>query len=348
MTLILSNDDARELLTMRDCMSALEEAYRDMAEGRAVSATRSDAVTTTQRTDAMYSLKLMGAVLPSQRAGVVRLNSDIISFGRERQVKLPLAPGNRYTGLVLLFDTETGAPLAIFPDGILQRMRVGATSLLAARYLARPDVGIVTLIGAGWQAGGHVMAIADTFPRAEVRCYSPTADKRVAFCNEISAQTGMRVTSMDSAEAAVRGADVVLCATNTSSHVFRAEWLAPGMHINTIRGPELEPQAVKRCDVVVVHEQVQHENIAATTGVRLPKGRHAIEGLDFRAVPSLADVIAGKAPGRTSSEQKTCFVNIPGIGLQFAAVGAALYRKAVAAGRGHALPMEWFTEDVIP
>jgi alanine dehydrogenase len=97
-----------------------------------------------------------------------------------------------------------------------------------------------------------------------------------------------------------------------------------------------------------VHEQTQHENIAVAQGVRVPKGRHAIAGLDVRTLPSLAEVIAGKAQSRTSREQTTCFVNLPGIGLQFAAVGAALYRKALAAGRGHKLPMEWFTEDVIP
>ncbi len=348
MTIILSNDDTRQLLSMRDCIDALEAAYRDMAEGRAVNAARSDAVCATQRDDAVYSLKLMGAVLPSQHVGVVRLNSDIISFGRERQVKLPLAPGNRYTGLVLLFDTNTGAPLAIFPDGILQRMRVGATSLLAARYLARPDVKTIALIGAGWQAGGHVMAAAATFPDAQVRCYSPSADKRTAFCTEIAGETGMRVVSVDSAEAAVCDADVVLCATNTTSHVFCAAWLKPGMHLGTIRGAELEPAAVKQCDVVVVHERSHHENIALTAGVRTPRGRHAIAGVDFSMLPNLADIIAGKAAGRTSPEQTTCFVNIPGIGLQFAAAGAALYRKALAAGRGHQLPMDWFTEDVIP
>lgn len=348
MTLILSNDDARELLTMRDCMSVLETAYRDLAQGHAVNAARSDAVTPTQRADAVYSLKLMGAVLPSQGVGAVRLNSDIIAFGASRQSKLPLAPGDRYTGLVLLFDSETGAPLAIFPDGILQRMRVGATSLLAARYLARTDVKTVALIGAGWQAGGHVMAVAATYPQAEVRCFSPSADKCVAFCSELSQLTGLRVNPAISPQDAVRGADVVLCATNAAAHVFRAEWLEAGMHVSTIRGPELEPAVVKQSDVVVVHEQTQHENIAVAQGVRMPQGRHAIAGLDFRAVPSLADIIAGNAAGRTSREQITCFVNLPGIGLQFAAVGAALYRKALAAGRGHKLPMDWFTEDVIP
>ena len=347
-TLILSNEDAQELLSMHECMAALEDAYRELADGRAVNATRSDAVTPTQRADTVYSLKLMGAVLPSQGVGVVRLNSDILSFGASRQKKLPLAPGDRYTGLVLLFDCETGAPLAIFPDGILQRMRVGATSLLAARYMARAEVNHVALIGAGWQAGGHVMALAATFPSASVRCYSPSADRCVAFCNEMSQQTGMKLTPVSTPEDAVRNADVVLCATNAASHVFRAAWLAPGVHVSTIRGPELEPAVIPQCDVVAVHEQTQHENVAAAKGVRLPKGRHAIEGLDVRAVPSLADVIAGKVKGRTSPTQKTCFVNLPGIGLQFAAVGAALYHKALATGRGHKLPMDWFTEDVIP
>lgn len=348
MTLILSNDDARELLSMRECISALETAYRDLAHGNAVNAARSDALAPTQRADAVYSLKLMGAVLPSQRVSVVRLNSDVISFGATRQTKLPLAPGERYTGLVLLFDSETGAPLAIFPDGILQRMRVGATSLLAARYLAKPEVKTVALIGAGWQAGGHVMAVADTYPNAIVRCYSPSADRCVAFCRELSQQTGITVTPTQSPQDAVRGADVVLCATNAAAHVFEAAWLEPGMHVSTIRGPELEPAAALQCDVVIVHESSQHENIAAAQGVRMPKGRHAIAGLDARTLPSLAEVIAGTAAGRSAPEQKTCFVNLPGIGLQFAAVGAALYRKALAAGRGHQLPMEWFTEDVIP
>src|SRR3954469_1559768 len=159
MTLILSNQDAEELLPMGECIAALEEAYRELAHERAVSAARSDAVTATGPTDAVYSLKLMGGVLPSLGVAAMRLNSDIISFGEKKQVKLPLAPGQRYTGLVILFSSETGEPLAIFPDGILQRMRVGAASALGVKYMACNDAATVGLIGAGWQAGGQVMAI---------------------------------------------------------------------------------------------------------------------------------------------------------------------------------------------
>jgi hypothetical protein len=351
--LILSNDDAEKLLTMGDCIAALEQVYREMAEGRAANATRSDAVTLTARPDTVYSLKMMGAVVQDTAMGVVRINSDILSFANKRQVKLPLAPGNRYTGLVLLFSIETGEPLAIFPDGILQRMRVGATSALAARYMARGDANTVAVIGAGWQAGGHVMAIAalrelDGGRLDEIRCYSPTREKREAFCREMGETVGIAVRAVATPEEAARGAGIVLCATNASQHVFMSRWVEPGMHVGTIRGPELEPGVVLSADVAAVNDRVVHENVSITKGVVLPKNRHTIEGFDVAAAPTLAELVAGMKSGRQSAEQTTVFVNLPGLGLQFAAVGAALYRKARAAGRGHELPTEWFTEDVVP
>jgi hypothetical protein len=140
MTLILSNDDVEVLLPMSDCIAVLEEMYRELAHERAANAMRTDAVSTTAKPDAVYSLKLMGGVIPGLGVGAVRLNSDIISFGAERQVKLPLAAGSRYTGLVLLFSSETREPLAIFPDGMLQRMRVGAASALGDQREARSGV----------------------------------------------------------------------------------------------------------------------------------------------------------------------------------------------------------------
>ena len=64
--------------------------------------------------------------------------------------------------------------------------------------------------------------------------------------------------------------------------------------------------------------------------------------------PTLGELVAGMAKGRSSAEQTSCFLNLTGIGLQFAAAGAALYRKAREAGAGRELPGEWFTEDVLP
>jgi len=350
MTIILSNQDAEELLPMGECLTALEEMYRELAHERAASAARSDAVCTTPQPGAVYSLKLMGGVIPSLGVAAMRLNSDIISFGDDRQVKLPLAPGNRYTGLVLLFSTHTGEPLAIFPDGVLQRMRVGAASALGVKHLARPEAATVGLIGAGWQAGGQVMAITALRKIDLIRCYSPSREKREAFCAEMSERTGVTVQPVATPEDAVRRADIVLCATNATQHVFLEKWLEPGMHVGTIRGAELEPDAVRRCDVIAIHDRSVGALTTTTHGIAMPKTRHAIPGLEERisAAPTLGELIAGMAPGRRTAGQTTCFLNLSGIGLQFAAVGAAFYRKAREAGRGRELPTEWFTEDVLP
>ena len=140
MTLILSNDDVETLLTMRDCIEVMEEAYVELAHGRGVSRTRSDCFTPTSRADALYSLKSMDGVAPKLGVGAVRINSDIITWPRRgsnlRREKVPAAPNGRYVGLVLLFSVETGEPLAILPDGVMQRMRVGAANGLGIKYLA--------------------------------------------------------------------------------------------------------------------------------------------------------------------------------------------------------------------
>lgn len=348
--LLLSNDDVEALLPMSDCIAVLEEAYRELAHERAASALRSDAITTTTRADAVYSLKLMGGVIPSLGVGAVRLNSDIISFGAERQVKLPLAAGSRYTGLVLLFSSHTGEPLAIFPDGVLQRMRVGAASALGVKHLARSDATTVGLIGAGWQAGAQVIALAAMRHVEVIRCYSPTRKKRESFCTEMTETTGITVRPAASPEEAVRDAGIVLCATNATGHVFLEKWLEPGMHVGSIRGAELEPGVVRRADVIAIHDRTARAAITTTRGIVMPKTRHAIEGIDdlTSAAPTLGELAAGLAQGRTSENQTTCFLNLTGIGLQFAAAGAALYGKAREAGRGRELPTEWFTEDVVP
>src|SRR5262245_51333736 len=107
MTVILSNDDVEKLLTMRECIEVMAEAYIELAEGRGVSRTRSDCFTPTARADALYSLKSMDGVIPKLGIGAVRINSDIITWPKRgnnmRREKVPAAPNQRYVGLVLLF-----------------------------------------------------------------------------------------------------------------------------------------------------------------------------------------------------------------------------------------------------
>src|SRR5437764_3160141 len=192
MTLILSNDDVEKLLTMRECIAVMEEAYVELAEGRGVSRTRSDCFTPTSRADALYSLKSMDGVIPKLGVGAVRINSDIITWPKRgnnmRREKVPAAPNQRYVGLVLLFSVDTGEPLAIMPDGVMQRMRVGAANALAIKYLAREDARTVGMLGSGWQAGAQAMAVTAVRGIETIRCFSPTKASREAFVREMSAK----------------------------------------------------------------------------------------------------------------------------------------------------------------
>lgn len=356
--LVLSNEDAEELLSMPACMDALERAYRDAAEGTALNGRRSDMLTPTSRPDAIYCLKLVGGVVPALGIGALRLNSDILTFpetnGKPRKVKVPAAPGDRWVGLVLLFSVNTGEPLAIFPDGVVQRYRVGGASGLAVRYMARQDSKIATIIGSGWQAGAQAMAVAAARPLTELRCFSPNPESRTKFAREMEELLKLPVKPMDTAEAAVRGSDIVLCATNSLQPVLRPEWLEPGMHIGTIRDRELPPDVLKKADRVFIHDpdNMGSDHLVMAKGVEYKEGTKEIvsdpELMKLTRAPSLAQLASGQVPGRTDAKEITCFLNYHGVGYQFAATGAVLYQAARAAGRGHQLPGEWFTETVHP
>src|SRR5262245_26305065 len=176
MTLILSNADVEKLLSMRECMEAMEVAYEELAEGRGISRLRSDSFAPTARKDALYSLKSMDGVCPKLGVGAVRINSDIITWPEDgksaRRVKVPAAPNQRYVGLVLLFSVDNGEPLAIMPDGVMQRIRVGAANGLGVKYLARKNAKSVGILGSGWQAGEQLMAACDVSDIETIRCYS--------------------------------------------------------------------------------------------------------------------------------------------------------------------------------
>lgn len=355
--LLLSNEEVDQALSMPECMAALEDAYRELAAGRGVNRRRSDTLAPTARPDALYSLKSMDGIASGPGVGAVRINSDIITWPREggtlRREKVPAAPGGRWVGLVLLFSTENGEPLAIFPDGYLQRLRVGATNGLGIRYLAREDAATAGLLGSGWQAGGQVKALLAARAVKRIHCYSPNPERRRSFARAMSAEAGVEIVPVETPEEAVRGMDIVLCATNALEHIFFERWLEPGMHLSAIKKPEIEPAALKRAGRIVVHSHEGAPQHVAPPGVEMPerakgKGWSLLEEFDFDSLPTLPDLITGKTPARESPDQITCFLNNIGLGYQFAAAGAAVYRNARARGMGRELPTEWFTQDVHP
>jgi len=355
--LVLSNEDVARVLTMQACIGALEAAYADLAAGRALVSTRVDNLAPNALPGAYYAFKHMGGLWPAKGVQALRINSDVITHplvaGKPRRVKQPLA-GGRWVGLVLLFSTETGALLAILPDGVMQRIRVGAANGIALDRLARPDVAVLALIGSGWQAGAQLEAALAVRAFREVRIYSTRRENRDAFAAEALERYGsrVRIAAVDSAEACVAGADVVMAATSSVVRVIEPAWLRRGMHVSCIKAQEVDGAVLDACDRVVVHTLEQAKQIdnvmKDTPNVVSEHGWWNDGSRDFAAYPDLSRLIVSAAPARRSPEEITCFVNNVGSGLQFAAAGALVLEHAKRAGLGHELPDDWFSEDVHP
>lgn len=356
MTLLLSNDDVERVLTVEGCLEALEVAFLDLAEGRAVNRPRSHSYTPLGEGH-HYLFKSMDGGIPRWGVHAIRMSSDHThEFSRDdrrRREKLPKAPGGRYVGLVMLFDIHTLEPLAIIQDGFLQRLRVGCTSALAAKHLSRPDSSVVGLIGSGWQAGAQLMALQKVRAVKEYRAYSTDPGRLRAFCLEMSTRLGQEVRPVGSARDAVIGADIVACATNSHDPVIDGDWLVPGQHIGSVQSHELDQRTLERAAIIGIRSR------DAATFHYLP-GQAPVEAREVKVpderlgakMAELGEIVAGRA-GRRSADEITLFTGgglgvSSGLGIQFCAVGYAVYTAAKAAGLGQEIPTEWFLETAKP
>lgn len=364
MTLILNNAQIAELVSMQDVVDVLEDAFVELAQGRGAFRRRSDICTPSDHsTGGLYALKSMDGVVPKLGVGAIRLNSDILTFPTisdvKRRVKVPAAPNERYTGLVLLFSTRTGEPLAIFPDGMIQPMRVASTSALGAKSLSRDDSHVVTILGSGWQARSQARAIVCVRNVKEMRVYSTRAQMRESFAKEMSPIVGLPIKVYDDPARACAGADIVLAATNAIVPVMKPEWIEPGMHISTIKPGEFSPAVVARTDVQATLMEDCDPVFITSHGLHVPEEpggelQNLAEEIGWKKLVTLPTLLLdmkegrNESRGRTARSQVTCFLNPLGLGYQFAAVGAIIYQRAKEQGVGQELPTDWFTQTEIP
>ena len=353
--LILSNGDAASLLSMAECMDCLEQAYQALREGRAINGPRVDSLMPVDGAmdGRVYSFKQMTGGIQGQ-IQAIRINSDIIHWptiaGNPRRVKIPAA-AQHWVGLIYLFDTTSGMPVAILPDGVLQHLRVGATSGLAAKYLVCSPVHKVALLGTGWQAETQCEAIVEAVRPQRVCVYSPNGEHRQNFLERMTPRLpqGVRLDIVSAVEEAVHAADVVMAATNSMTPVLHTEWIKPGMHFSTIKAQEVDLSFIEKTRTFL-HTRRQVKASVIQTG-NIPPWERA-DGWwkrpEVTSLPDLTDLVGQDVPGRLDDHEVTLFVNNVGMGLQFAAVGARLLEKALASGCGHELPDEWFLESVHP
>lgn len=351
--IVLNNQEIASLLTMPDCMAALEAAYRAIAEDRALNSPRVDGlIPHAHRPETVYAFKQMGGVIAGG-VQALRVNSDVIHWpetpgGGRRREKIPAANGH-WVGLVYLYNPETGMPLAMMPDGVIQHYRVGAANGLAARYLAPASVDVLALLGTGWQAETQLLALATATQPMVVRVFSPSAGHAATFCQRMASSVSCRLEPVTTLEAAVDGATVIAAATNSMVPVLHPQWIQPGRHFSVIKAQEVGPEFFPPVHTVL-HTKRQAKATVISAG-SIPAFESESGWWKDPAVqtwPDLSDLVVGKTPPRQSPEEVTLFVNNVGMGLQFAAVGAVVYHEARKRGLGQELPDEWFIESVHP
>ncbi|MDE3112611.1 MAG: ornithine cyclodeaminase family protein [Chloroflexota bacterium] len=356
LTLLLTNEDVLRVLDPRACIDALEIAFRDLAAGEAVNRPRSH--TYTPLGDGhWYLFKSMDGSVPRLGVHAIRLSSDHTYEhtvdGKRRRDKIPLAPGARFVGLVLLFDIHTLEPLAILQDGELQRMRVGCTSALAAKHLARPDARRVALIGSGWQAETQLVALASVRELDAVRVFSRRPEAAAAFAERVSRRIGRPIEVAPTAREAVDGADIVACATNSNDPVIDGSWLAAGQHVGSVQSHELDMPTIERADVIVVRsaDPATFHHPPGNAPVEAAEVKHLAPRLASKTV-ELGDVVRGRA-GRRGPSDVTLFTGgglgaSSGLGIQFAAVADTIYRAARERHLGREIPTDQLTETAKP
>lgn len=363
MTIVLNDDDVSKVLPMKDCIEALEEAFRDLGQGAAVNAPRRDSFMAVSKPDHYYSFKTMEGGL--ERLGVVaqRINSDLIRYevanGVPHRVKVPAAPGNRYVGLIHLYSSETLELLAIMTDGYLQKMRVAGTTGVGAKYLAREDARVVALLGSGGQAETAAWALAAVRPINCIQVFSPSKEHREAFSRKVASTLGIDVIPKETEEKAIEGADIIAVATDSHGPVVKEKWVGKGQHLTCILPSDFDEETWQKCDFIITSGPMGDEGFTTRrskneklNSIFSSKDYNKTEGERSKhyqdKIYSLSDMLLGKGPRRTSPDQITLMNKNWGLGIEFASVGKLVYDRARAAGIGKELPTEWFSQTSRP
>ncbi len=272
MALILREGDVQELIEMDEVIAAVEAAMRELGDGRAQNEPR-------RRVFAPDGLlNVMFASYPGGKC--TGLKAYTVADGRVRM-------------LVTLFGIN-GSVDALIESDFMGAYRTGAASAVAARALGAPAVATVALIGTGWQASTQALALSRVLEIRQLRVFSRNEERRAAFAAEQADQLGVDVVDSPTAEAAVRGAEVVVTVTTSRSPVIEAEWVKPEALViavgsNFQNRVEIPAELVERARTVVV------DQLAAA---QLESGdlihAHAAGKFDWRQAIELADVVTGK------------------------------------------------------
>ena len=301
---ILTDQDIHRLLDMKAIIKIIEESFRQKSDGSLLSPPR--ILVNGGKGGMMFT----AGASPNQDQG---MGFRVYSVFNNASV--------RDNQLVAVFDSETGIFKGIVIGTSIGKMRTGAIGGVAVKYLSRKDSKILGIIGTGRQAVTQLQAVVEVRDFEKILVYSRDKGNREIFVSQMSAELDRDIIAASSNQDVVEQADVLICATVSKEPVFDPDWLKPGVHVTTI-GPwrpnnhELPLEVVDQSDLISTDSLEQIEDLGEKYFLH--------DRIQLKQFISLADIVTGKQPGRTSDQQQTLFCSIGLAGTEVAVASHAL------------------------
>lgn len=319
-TLILSASEVLSCLDPDDVFRVVEETFRETGLGRTVLPPKLFMYLPGEgHNDFMFAGP---AGVPSAKAVGVK----IVTGYKANPEKFGLP---HILAVMVLTDPENGYPLAIFDGTHLTTFRTGAMTALAAKYLARPDSEILTIIGAGTQGRSTAKALSRLFSFREIRIHDIHFQAGEKFGEEMGSLLKLPIRLSSQARKAVEGADILITVTSSEGEFVRNEWVKPGSFIASVGSyPELAPALPKNVEKLVVDDRTQ-----ARYRGELWKGYERGDFSDGMIYAELGEIVSGRKKGRETREERT-LACLTGVGTLDVAVARRVYEIALARNLG--------------
>jgi len=325
-TLILSRSDVLDLLSLPECIDAVERAFRLHAEGRSLG-------------PGVLSVPAPGGGFHIKAAGLMGERSYFAAKTNANFSENPRRWGlPTIQGMIVLADAANGTPLAVIESGSVTALRTGAATAVAAKFLARPDARTATIVGCGVQGEIQLAAITTVLPLQRVMLFDIDHTRAESLAARAAGKNGVRLEAIKDLQAALRGSDVCVTCTTSRRAFIQRDDVVPGTFIAAVGADnpekqELEPALLASATLVVdvLHQCAEIGELHHALAANLLR-REQVHA-------ELAEVVAGRRPGRTREDEITIF-DSSGTALQDVAAAVAVYEKARATGRGTAVNLE--------
>lgn len=327
-TLLLARADVAALLTLDECIAAVENAFREHGLGR----TATPKVLGMPSIDGGFHIKAALLNLSSSYFAA-KLNGNF--FHNAQRFAMP-----NIQGVLVLCDATNGYPLAVMDSIEITILRTGAATAVAAKYLARPGSRVVTICGCGNQGRVQLRALSRAMPVKKAFAFDLNKDHAQQFARTLAAELAIEIEAVHDLPAAVRKSDICITCTPARKFFLRKEDVAPGTFVAGVGADnddkqELDPRLLASGTLVTdIREQcasIGDLHHAISAGLMRLEDVHA----------ELGEIVAGRKPGRASKEEITVF-DSTGTALQDVAAAAAVYERAIKQGVGQRFQFQAF------